>query len=67
MNEIHTAINDLQESLDSLKVKVQKIRPCYCWSEENPGRWERWRDGRRAGPDLVVGTADDVNLGDRPS
>jgi hypothetical protein len=33
-------------------------RPCYC----TPSRWARWRDGAKAGPDKIVGTADDIDL-----
>lgn len=37
-------------------IKGGEVRPCLC----GPVRWEHWANGRIAGPDQVVGTADDL-------
>jgi hypothetical protein len=46
---------------DRLSNRLNNIRPCLC----GPARWGRWKDGRIAGADGVVGSGDDLIFPDR--
>lgn len=59
-HDLQAIIGGLQGSIDTLRERLHEFRPCYC----GPERWARWRDGQQAGPDGIMGTADDVDLDD---
>ena len=53
ITQMRAAIDNNPKLIEAMKANPA-MRPCECGS-----RWFRWHDGRIAGPDGVVGTADD--------